>query len=135
MIEWYKKVVFENYANFSGRARRSEYWYYTLATIIVSIILSTLDNFAGLTFGLADSGILSSIYSLLVFLPGLGVLVRRLHDVGKSGWFFLIVLLPIAGVIWLLIVLCTEGNSGANAYGPDPKDNFDEINEIGRAEI
>lgn len=135
MIEWYKKVVFENYANFSGRARRSEYWYYTLATIIVSIILSTLDNVAGLTFGLADSGILSSIYSLLVFLPGLGVMVRRLHDVGKSGWFILIVLIPLAGVIWLLIVLCTEGNSGVNAYGPDPKDDFEEINEIGRAEI
>ncbi|RXM48024.1 DUF805 domain-containing protein [Flavobacterium sp. YO12] len=135
MIEWYKKVVFENYANFSGRARRSEYWYYTLASIIVSIILSTLDNIAGLTFGLADSGILSSIYSLLVFLPGLGVMVRRLHDVGKSGWFFLVVLIPLAGVIWLLIVLCTEGNSGVNAYGPDPKDDFEEINEIGRAEI
>lgn len=135
MIEWYKKVVFENYANFSGRARRSEYWYYTLASVIISIILSTLDRVAGLTFGLADSGILSSIYSLLVFLPGLGVMVRRLHDVGKSGWFFLIVLLPIAGVIWLLIVLCTEGNSGVNAYGPDPKDDFEEINEIGRAEI
>lgn len=135
MIEWYKKVVFENYANFSGRARRSEYWYYTLASVIISIILSTLDNFAGLTFGLADSGILSSIYSLLVFLPGLGVMVRRLHDVGKSGWFILVVLIPLAGVIWLLIVLCTEGNSGVNAYGPDPKDDFEEINEIGRAEI
>ncbi|OXB01108.1 hypothetical protein B0A75_05950 [Flavobacterium oncorhynchi] len=135
MIEWYKKVVFENYANFSGRARRSEYWYYTLASVIISIILSTLDNFAGLTFGLADSGILSSIYSLLVFLPGLGVMVRRLHDAGKSGWFILVVLIPLAGVIWLLIVLCTEGNSGVNAYGPDPKDDFEEINEIGRAEI
>lgn len=135
MIEWYKKVVFENYANFSGRARRSEYWYYTLASVIISIILSTLDKVTNLTFGFADSGILSSIYSLLVFLPGLGVMVRRLHDVGKSGWFFLIVLLPIAGVIWLLIVLCTEGDSGTNAYGPDPKDNFDEINEIGNAEI
>ena len=134
MIEWYKKVVFENYVNFNGRARRSEYWYYTLVTVIISIILTIIDKTTGLTFGIAESGIISSVYSLLVFLPGLSVLVRRLHDVGKSGWFFFIVFIPIAGIIWLLVLLCKEGNQGANAYGPDPKNDFSEINNIGEIE-
>lgn len=134
MIEWYKKVVFENYANFNGRARRSEYWYYTLATIIVSIILSVIDKTTGLTFGVAESGIISSLYSLFVFLPGLAVLVRRLHDVGKSGWFAFIVFIPLAGVIWLIVVLATDGDQGTNAYGPDPKNDFDEISEIGKVD-
>ncbi|QOG03297.1 DUF805 domain-containing protein [Flavobacterium sp. MDT1-60] len=131
MIEWYKKVVFENYANFSGRARRSEYWFYTLATIIISILLMIVDIFSGLTIGTGELGICRGIYSLLVFIPGLAVLVRRLHDVGKSGWFFFIVFIPLAGVIWLLVVLCTEGESGTNQWGIDPKDDFDEISEIG----
>lgn len=134
MIEWYKKVIFENYANFNGRARRSEYWYYALASALISLVLMIVDNVAGLTFGVGESGILGGIYSLAVLLPGLAVLVRRLHDVGKSGWFFFIVLIPLAGAIWLLIVLCTEGDSGTNAYGPDPKNEFDEINEIGSVE-
>ncbi|KIO50587.1 DUF805 domain-containing protein [Flavobacterium hibernum] len=135
MIEWYKKVVFDNYANFSGRARRSEYWYYTLATIIISMLLGLVDFVSNLTIGLNPGmGITRAIYSLLVFLPGLAVMVRRLHDVGKSGWFFFIIFIPLAGVIWLLIVLCTEGDSGPNAYGPDPKNEFDEINEIGNVE-
>ena len=135
MIEWYKKVVFDNYANFSGRARRSEYWYYTLATIIISMLLGLVDFVSNLTIVLNPGmGITRAIYSLLVFLPGLAVMVRRLHDVGKSGWFFFIIFIPLAGVIWLLIVLCTEGDSGPNAYGPDPKNEFDEINEIGNVE-
>jgi uncharacterized membrane protein YhaH (DUF805 family) len=134
MIEWYKKVVFENYANFSGRARRSEYWYYTLAGLIISVILMVVDNVVGLTFGIGETGVLGVIYSLAVFLPGLAVLVRRLHDVGKSGWFFLIILIPLIGSIWLLVLFCTDSDEGANQYGPDPKNNFDEINEIGTSE-
>jgi uncharacterized membrane protein YhaH (DUF805 family) len=134
MIEWYKKVVFENYANFTGRARRSEYWYYTIASSIISIILMVVDNAAGLTFGVSNSGIIGMIYSFAVLLPGLAVLIRRLHDVGKSGWFLFIVFIPLAGIIWLFVVLCTEGDNGTNEYGADPKDEFDEINEIGKVE-
>jgi len=65
------------------------------------------------------------------FLPGLAVAVRRLHDVGKSGWFYFIALIPIIGAIWLLVLFCTEGQDGTNNYGTDPKSEFDEINEIG----
>ena len=134
MIEWYKKVVFENYANFKSRARRSEYWYYTLASVLISIMLMIVDNVSGLTFGVTETGILGILYSLLVLLPGLAVMVRRLHDVGKSGLFFFIVLIPLIGVIWLLVLFCTEGDQGLNQYGPNPKNEFDEIDEIGTTE-
>ena len=142
MIENYKIVVFKNYANFSGRATRSEYWNYLLATIVISIILRIIDSILGfnfdfsfgLNFGNEKSGILRSIYSLLVFLPGLAVMVRRLHDVGKSGWFFFIVF-TIIGIFWLLILLCTDSDDGTNQYGADPNDIFsDEIDEIGTSE-
>ncbi|MES2575502.1 MAG: DUF805 domain-containing protein [Bacteroidota bacterium] len=134
MIEWYKKVVFENYANFSGRARRSEYWYYALASGIISIVLAIIDNVLGLTFGAGETGIIGSLYSLLVFLPGLAVMVRRLHDVGKSGWFLLIAF-TVIGIFWLIYLSFKEGDQGTNEYGPDPKNDFDEINEIGTAEV
>src|SRR5215217_1587516 len=90
MIEWYKKVVFENYANFSGRARRSEYWYFALANIIIGILLSVLDNVLGLKVGTSNSGVLSGLYNLAIFIPGLAVSVRRLHDIGKSGKLLLL---------------------------------------------
>jgi uncharacterized membrane protein YhaH (DUF805 family) len=131
MFNWYKKVVFENYANFNGRARRSEYWYYTLMNLIFAVLAMVIDNVAGLKFGPLPYGWVYVAYGLAVFLPGLAVAVRRLHDVGKSGWFFFIILIPIIGVIWLLVLFCTEGNQGENNYGSDPKSNALEINEIG----
>lgn len=135
MIEWYKKVVFENYANFSGRARRSEYWYFTLANIIIAISAMVIDNVAGINFAPIPYGPLYLIVALATFLPGVAVAVRRLHDVGKSGWFFFIVLIPLIGSIWLLILFFTEGEKGSNQYGSDPKNESDEINEIGKAEL
>jgi len=117
MIEWYKKVVFENYANFNGRARRAEYWWFTLMNIIVSFVF-------GFVCGLIKMPSLSPLYSLIVLLPGIAVAVRRMHDVGKSGWFILI-------PIYNLILAATEGERGENQYGPDPKGG-DEIGQIGR---
>ena len=70
-----------------------------------------------------ESGVLSNLYSLAVFLPSLGVLVRRLHDVGKSGWFFLIVLIPLIGAIWLLVLLFKDSEQGENKWGPNPKED------------
>ena len=134
MIEWYKKVVFENYANFSGRARRSEYWYYILANLIILIIAAVIDNVTGLNFEPLPYGIIYSLYALATFLPGLAVTVRRLHDVGKSGWFYFIVLVPIIGAFWLLYLFVKDGDQGTNSYGSDPKNEFDEINEIGTTE-
>lgn len=122
MIEWYKKVVFENYANFNGRARRSEYWYFALVNVIISIVLGFVLGFISPTLGLA-----ANLYSLAVLIPSIAVAIRRMHDVGKSGWYILI-------PIYNLILACTEGEKGTNEYGPDPKNDFNEINEIGNVE-
>jgi uncharacterized membrane protein YhaH (DUF805 family) len=121
MIKWYKKVVFDNYANFNGRARRSEYWYFALMNIIILIVAAVLDNLLGTTFGILPYGYLYLVVALAVFIPGLAVSVRRLHDVGKSGWFYFIVLIPLVGAVWLLVLFFTEGNQGENQYGSDPK--------------
>lgn len=119
MIDWYKKVVFENYANFSGRARRSEYWYYFLATIIISIILAILDTALGLKFGPGSgSGILGSIYSLAVFVPGLAVSVRRLHDVGKSGKLLLLFYILLFVCVIVMVV------SGLSLFATGATENF-----------
>lgn len=123
MIEWYKKVVFENYANFNGRARRKEYWMFVLANAIISIPLNYILPLA-ITPELA---LLGTVYSLAVLIPSLAAAIRRMHDVGKSGWFILI-------PIYNLILACTEGDKGPNEYGPDPKNDFNEINEIGKVE-
>ena len=123
MIEWYKKVVFENYANFKGRARRSEYWYFILANTIISIPLSYILPFVFTP----ELSILGTIYSFAVFIPSIAVLVRRMHDVGKSGWYSLI-------PIYNLVLACIDGDYGKNEYGPDPKNEFDEIDEIGTTE-
>lgn len=121
MIDWYKKVVFENYANFNGRARRSEYWWFILANMILAIVAMVIDNVAGITFGQIPYGPVYVLYALALFLPGLAVSVRRLHDVGKSGWFYFIALIPIVGAIWLLVLFCSEGEPGENQYGANPK--------------
>ena len=102
-----------NYMGFSGRASRSEYWFWVLFTILVSLVAGIMD---GLIFG---TGTLSSISSILFFLPGLAVLVRRLHDVGRSGWWFLstILILPFLLILYWLI---SEGDSNPNEYGEVP---------------
>ena len=105
-------AVFSKYAVFSGRARRSEYWYFTLFTCIVSTALT-------LIFG--EASIFASIFSLVTLLPGLSVFWRRMHDIGKSGAWFFIALVPIVGAILLLVWLCRDSEAGDNAYGPNPK--------------
>ena len=89
------------------------------------------DGFTGIAVGYG----LFIIYTLAILLPSLGVIARRLHDVGKSGWFYLVSFIPLVGPFWILILFCTEGNQGPNQYGPDPKNEIEEINEIGKVEL
>jgi len=113
------KSVFTNYVNFKGRARRSEYWWFVLANFIVSCVLGILANATG-------SGIISaisSIYSLAVLLPSLAVEVRRLHDIGKSGWWLLISLVPVVGAILLIVWAAKDGDPAPNQYGENPKNS------------
>ena len=131
MFQWYKKVVFENYANFSGRARRSEYWYFALVNLLIAILAFIIDSFLGLNFDEGSGGPLYLLVALGTLLPGLAVMVRRLHDQNKSGLFVFIFFVPLIGSIWLLILLFTDVTSGKNKSGDDPKNPFEEINEIG----
>ena len=121
-MNWYLKVL-KNYAVFSGRARRKEYWMFVLFNMIFAIVAIILDNILGTAIEGIGYGLFYILYCLAVLIPGLAVLVRRLHDSGKSGWFFFIVLVPIIGGIWLLVLLCTDGNAGENEYGANPKEN------------
>ncbi len=126
-MNWYIKVL-NNYAQFNGRARRSEYWYFVLFNVLFAFIAMGLDNILGTTFEMgygvtSPYGYVYVIYGLAVFIPGLAVSVRRLHDVGKSGWMFLICLIPIVGAIWLLVLLFTESQAQTNKWGENPKIN------------
>jgi len=121
IMNWYLKVL-KQYADFSGRARRKEYWMFTLFNIIFIIVAMTLDNILGLTVGELPYGVFYVLYALAVLIPGIAVTVRRLHDVGKSGWMFLIVLIPLIGAIWLLVLMVTDSNPGENQYGQNPKE-------------
>jgi uncharacterized membrane protein YhaH (DUF805 family) len=106
-------VLTQKYADFSGRARRSEYWWFSLANFIASAVLGIIDRAIG-------SPILQGILFLAVFIPGLAVAIRRLHDTGHSGWWWLIGLTGI-GLILLLVWFVTDSDSNDNQYGPSPK--------------
>jgi uncharacterized membrane protein YhaH (DUF805 family) len=110
-------AVLKNYAGFTGRARRQEYWMYALFNILIVVVLEGI-SLAARTLVLL---IIVGIYGLAVLLPSLAVLVRRLHDTNRSGAWFFITFVPLVGGIMLLIYLCTPGDQGPNQYGPDPK--------------
>lgn len=114
-MNWYLKCL-RLYFNFSGRARRKEYWMFTLFNFLISFVISLVET---LLYG---NPVIAYIYSIALLLPGLAVCIRRLHDVGKSGWMYLIGLIPVVGAIWLLILFCTDSQPGANEYGPNPKE-------------
>ena len=115
--------VFQKYATFSGRARRSEYWYFTLFNTLISSALSVLGrNIFGDGSSTNIFTILASLYSLAVFLPALAVTWRRLHDVGKSGANYFWVLLPVIGWIMLIVWHCRDSQPGENEFGPNPKE-------------
>ncbi len=118
---WYLKVL-RQYADFSGRARRREFWSFALVNFAIAIGLFLLATILGKVIGLLGGLVMLVyyLYSLAVLVPGLAVGVRRLHDTGKSGWFMLLALIPLVGLV-LLYFMTIEGDDGTNAYGPDPK--------------
>ena len=120
-MNWYLKCL-KQYADFSGRARRKEYWMFTLFNTIFAIVAIIIDNVVGTASPELGYGVFYGLYALAVFIPGLAVAVRRLHDVGKSGWMILIALIPLIGAIWLLVLMVTDSNPGENQYGQNPKE-------------
>lgn len=113
-MNWYLKVI-KQYADFKGRARRKEFWMFTLINLIISTVLNAIDMSLGTI-------ILGLIYSLFVLIPGIAVGARRLHDIGKSGWMLLVALIPVIGAIWLIVLFVQDSQPGSNEYGPNPKE-------------
>ena len=107
---------FENYINFRARASRSEYWYWALFAFFGEIITSVID-FAVLS---SEIGIVNKIFGLAILIPGLAVGIRRLHDIGRSGWWTLLWLLPVFGWIVLIAWACRKGDESINQYGDNP---------------
>ncbi len=125
-MNWYLKAL-KQYADFSGRARRKEYWFFSLFNLIFLILSAMLDNMLG-TFNQQNGvGLLSGIYSLAIIIPGIAVSVRRLHDTNRSGWMLLIGFIPIIGSIWLLILMLLDSTPETNRFGDCPK-----LNNIGQ---
>ncbi len=112
-MDWYIGVL-KRYADFEGRARRKEYWFFTLFNIIVSLVLMAIDAITGL-------GVLYLVYVLAVLVPSLAVGARRLHDTGRSGWWQLIALIPAIGALVLIVFFVLDSDPGDNAHGPNPK--------------
>jgi uncharacterized membrane protein YhaH (DUF805 family) len=115
-IGYWKKVMLENYANFSGRARRAEYWWTALINLGIYVVLFGIFDVIG------DAGyVLLGLFYVVILIPSLAVGIRRLHDTNKSGWWLLISLVPFVGSIILIVFLATDGERGPNQYGVSPK--------------
>ena len=119
MFDWYR-VVLSKYADSSGRSRRAEYWYFVLVNLIINIGLAIMDPMLDLMIA-PNLGLLGLIYGLAVLIPSIAVLVRRLHDTGRSGWWWLLIFLPLVGAIILIVFLAEDSDPGGNQYGPNPK--------------
>jgi uncharacterized membrane protein YhaH (DUF805 family) len=115
LIGYWKKCVLENYANFSGRARRSEFWSFALANLVVYVLLLILMRVSGVFV------ILYIGFAVAMLVPSLAVAIRRLHDTGKTGWMLLVGLIPIVGGILLLVWYFTDSDKGSNTYGVSEK--------------
>lgn len=119
------KYCFQNYVTFSGRARRSQYWFFVLFNLIGSIVFGVIDGalFTSVdhaTGVVTNAGVLGTIFSLVIFLPALSVAVRRLHDLEKSGWWVLINFIPLVGWVIFIVWAATKGTVGDNRFGADP---------------
>ena len=117
------KCITEKYVDFSTRAPRKEFWLFVLCFTVVYLILLGID-FSADTYNLEIGiGVFSGIFWLLTIIPYLAVAVRRLHDTNRVGWWALIMLIPLVGAIWLLVLLCLKGDEGENRFGGDPLSN------------
>ena len=113
-MNWYLEVL-KKYAVFTGRARRQEFWMFTLVNIIIYLVLGFVEGLVG------SPGIIGLIYNLAILVPSLAVSVRRLHDTDRSGWWMLIGLIPLVGAIVLIVFMVMDSNPGDNQHGANPK--------------
>ena len=123
-MNWFTPVIRAGYSRgaFSGRARRREYWMFVLFQYIFFICAIILDAVFGFNWVDTGFGPITISFSLFLIIPSLTLTVRRLHDIGRSGWMILIALVPIIGAIWLIILMVTDSNPSENIYGENPKE-------------
>ena len=119
-MHWHMAAL-GKYADFRGRARRKEFWFFALFYAIFYLTAVLADMWMGTWDGVFGLGPLSALYTIAMLIPYVAVLVRRLHDTGRRGWWFLLVLIPILGTVFLLCLLALDGQPGENRFGPDPK--------------
>ena len=119
-MNWYLEVL-KKYAVFEGRAHRTEYWTFVLINVAIGLALGMVEGLGG------GRNILSNLYSLAILVPSLAVSVRRLHDTGRSGWWLLLSLIPLAGPIILLVFMVLDSDPEANSFGPNPKQSIETI--------
>ena len=124
----YYSICLSKFADFSGRARRREYWTFALVNCLIALLLLIL----GLAFGEDSpaSNIMVTIFYLIMLVPNLSVSVRRLHDIGKSGWWLFIGLIPLVGSLLLLVWSLMDSEEGENQYGENPKGGKEQQNKI-----
>jgi len=122
VIEW-MTMPLKRYADFQGRSRRKEYWFFVLFIIIVAVVLGLVEGILGMSGTVGGAyGPLTLIFLLAIIVPSIAVQVRRFHDQDKSGWFVLLGLIPFIGGLIVLVFMFLEGTRGPNRFGPDPKD-------------
>lgn len=119
-MKWFLAAL-KKYADFSGRARRSEYWYFALFFILICIGLVFIDGLIGTVRPEVGIGILTGLFILAMLVPSLAVTVRRLHDTDRSGWWYFIQLVPLVGPIVLFVFTVQDSQAGTNRFGPNPK--------------
>lgn len=128
-MQWFLNAL-RRYADFTGRARRTDFWMFVLFAVLGGVILAIVDSGLGLTYAtdggtrflpyLGGSGVLGTLYSLALVVPALAVCARRLHDTGKSGWWQVIWVVPVIGAVALIVLCATDGHRGPNRYGAEP---------------
>jgi uncharacterized membrane protein YhaH (DUF805 family) len=118
-IDWAMRPL-QHYADFSGRAPRAEYWWYTFAMVVAGMVIGIVEGMLGMGGTVGPYGLLSVVFGLALIIPNIAVGVRRLHDTNRSGWWLLIGLIPLIGAIVLLVFFVSAGTAGSNDYGPDP---------------
>ncbi len=117
------KICFAKYFDFKGRARRSEYWYFLLFILLASVVLGFIEGLLNVSMGWFDyeASLLANLFTLFILFPSIAVSVRRLHDIGRTGWWILISFIPIIGTLVLLFWHCSDGEKETNIYGVSPK--------------
>ena len=119
-MSWFVAAL-KKYAVFGGRSRRKEYWYFVLFSSVITVVLSIIDGATGTLDSTTGLGFLSGIFALAILIPTIAVSVRRLHDIDRTGWWFLISFIPLIGTIVLLVFAVQDSTPGGNRFGPNSK--------------